>query len=141
VVAIYSVTLAAHRHALDREELLLETDPGAGITGEIAGAPDHSMARDDDGQRIVPERLGHRAHRFRSAHALRDAAIGGDRSVGQVGGGREDTSLELARRPAKVQGPAEPGSPSVQIVEQLAVDGLEGRGVLHHFVPGETGDV
>src|SRR6266851_6678151 len=47
----------AHRHALEREQPLLEPDPGAGIAREIAAAADHTMARDRDGDGIVPERL------------------------------------------------------------------------------------
>src|SRR5207247_5015493 len=63
----------AHRHALEREQPLLEPYPGAGIAGEIAATADHTMARDGDGDRIVPERLADGAHGRGRADAPRDA--------------------------------------------------------------------
>src|SRR5215472_6452329 len=52
VIAVDPVRMAAHAYALDGQELLLEPDPRARVTGEIPRAPDHAMARDHDGKRM-----------------------------------------------------------------------------------------
>src|SRR5262249_61092745 len=107
VIAVDPMCMPTHGHALEGEELLLEADARARVAREIAGAPDHPMTGDDNGQRLVPQGLSDRAHGFRDADALGDATIGRYGPVGQLRGGLEDAALERAPRPAKIEGPAE----------------------------------
>src|SRR5437763_12120635 len=61
-------SLEAEEFPLDAEAARVAPDPPAGR--------DHAMAGDDDGDRVVPERLADRAAPVRLADAARDLAVG-----------------------------------------------------------------
>src|SRR5690242_4733717 len=125
-------------HALDAEQMLLQPEAVAGVAHQIASAADDAMARYDDRQRIVAQRLGDRAHGRRLAELLRDAPVRCDRAVGHGGRGLQDRALEVAARIVQVERPVEPRAPALDVLEQLTPEAIETAGVLAALHAGQA---
>src|SRR5712692_4422979 len=120
----------ARADTFDGEQLLLQRDPVAGVAGQIAGGPDHPVARDNDRQRVPAERLGHGARGRRPAELARDAGVGAHRAVRDLRRRVEHRAMKGAPRQAQIERPAEPAAPAVQVFEEVAVERLDLSAVL-----------
>src|SRR3546814_17020174 len=75
----------------------------AAEAGQRAVGADHTMAGNDDRDRVASVRRAHRAHRLRLADAARDVAVAPGLPVGNLRQRRPD--LALARRADRLQRP------------------------------------
>src|SRR5207237_258312 len=86
------------QRALQAEELSLDAE-AARVAPDPPAGRDHAMAGDDDGDRVVPERLADRAAPVRLADAARDLSVG-HHLAGGHGRGVPVQRLERFERPA-----------------------------------------
>src|SRR5262245_19325879 len=117
-------------NALDRQQLLLESDLVAGIAGERAGRSDDAVTRHHDRQRVPAERLRDGACRGRPADLGGDAGVRGNRAVRDGGGGAQHCPVEIAARQTQVERPLQPRAITMQVLEELAVERLDLGAVL-----------
>ena len=83
-----------------------------------------AMAGDGDGHRVPPQGLGHRPRGGGRADLARDPPIRRHRAIGEAGRHLEHAALELASGQPEVERPVEPRPPALEIVHQIAMEGL-----------------
>src|SRR5437016_6062756 len=106
--------LQAEELSLDAEAAPVAPDPPAGR--------DHAMAGDDDGDRVLPERLADRTAPVRLADAARYLAVGHHLAGGHARGGHQHAALEgcgVAEVEAHVEAPSLPGEVGAQLVDDV----------------------
>src|SRR5882724_1458244 len=106
--------------SLEAEEFSLDAEP-VPVPSDPPPRRDHPMARDDDGDRVVAERLADRAAPARLSDAARDLAVGHHLAGGHAGGGHEHAALE-GRRVAEVEAHVEAPSLAREVGTQLVHD-------------------
>lgn len=90
--AVYAA-LRRQEHAFVREQTLLDLD-AAGVAAQRGIGTHNPMAGNHDRDRIAPERVADRAHRFRTSNTVRNVAVGGKVAERDFAGCREDRVRE-----------------------------------------------
>src|SRR5947199_1460335 len=109
------------QRALQAEELSLDAE-AARVAPDPPAGRDHAMAGDDDGDRVVPERLADRAAPVRLADAARDLSVGHHLAGGHARGGQEHAALEgcgVAEVEAHVEAPSLAREVGTQLVDDV----------------------
>src|SRR5213078_2910736 len=116
---------ALGRHALDSEQTLLQPHPVPGIPDQVAARPDDAVAGYDDGHRVVTKRLRHGAHSPWRSDLAGDAGVRGHSAVWHGRRRLEHRAVERAPREPQVERPLEPGTPALDVLEELALERLD----------------
>src|SRR5437762_14096957 len=123
------VSAALGRHALNSEQTLLQPHPVPGIPDQVAARPDDAVAGYDDGHRVVTKRLRHGAHGPGRSDLAGDSGVRGHSAVWHGRRRLEHRAVERAPREPQVERPLEPGTPALDVLEELAVERLDLRPV------------
>src|SRR5947199_209878 len=116
---------ALGRHALDSEQALLQPHPVRGIPDQVAARPDDAVAGYDDGHRVVTKRLRHGAHSPWRPDLAGEAGVRGHSAVWHGRRRLEHRTVERAPREPQVERPLEPGTPALDVLEQVSVQPLD----------------
>src|SRR6266480_848694 len=119
------VSAALGRHALDSEQTLLQPHPVPGIPDQVAARADDAVAGYDDGHRVVTKRLRHGAHSPWRSDLAGDAGVRGHSAVWHGRRRLEHRTVERAPREPQVERPLEPGTPALDVLEQVSVQPLD----------------
>src|SRR5438093_1741576 len=125
-------------HPLDGEESLLAGRRATGVARERARAAHDPVAGDDDGKRIPSERLRRRADRLRPADLAREAGVGDDGAVRDLGRGAEHGPVEVAPGESQVEWPLETGGPALEVRPDVPVERVDLTGVLDRLDVAEA---
>src|SRR5664280_2606607 len=74
-------TFPGEQRLLEPEELLAVAEPGAAVAAERPVAGDHAVARDEQTDRVAPDRAAHRPRGARCADSPGDLAVRGGGAV------------------------------------------------------------
>src|SRR5262249_4035151 len=103
----------------------------ARVADEVARAADHSMARNDDRERVASERLGDGTGRRRRADLTGDVPVGGDGAIRQLRRHLKHSPLEVTRRQTTIGGPTELVATPFEVFEKILVEPAGLALVLH----------
>ena len=117
-------------HALEGEQLFLERELVARISGQGPGASHHAMAGHDDGERVVAQRLRDRPRGRGPPDLTREMRIRDDGAIRQRRRRAQHFALEVAPRQPEVERPREPRPAPREVFEDLLIERFGVRTVL-----------
>src|SRR5664280_1693723 len=88
-------TFPGEQRLLEPEELLAVAEPGAAVAAERPVAGDHAVARDEQTDRVAPDRAAHRPRGARCADPARDLAVRDCRAPGNAPDPGEHPAIPL----------------------------------------------
>src|SRR5262249_12937645 len=108
-------------NALGGQELLLESDLVARVAGESARRADDAMAGDDDRGGMPSEGWRGRRGGLGLSDLAGQASVRRHRAIGNLAGGREHVSVEIAADELEIERPFEPRALALEVLHQLSV--------------------